>query len=517
MTVCESSPVHRVDISPSTGHRIAVTGTSRVHIYDPATNALVKTLTKFKAATLCARFRATDGKLLAVGMEDGAVSLVEVATKTPLRNFRGGHENAVREVKFASDGKAVVSFSDDRTARRWDVATERELSSHAGHTDYVRAGCVSGLSNDVFISGSYDHTVRVWDARKSGGGAFMTLDHGSPVEDVSLLPNDALLVSAGGHQVKVWDLLSGGRLLTRLAPHNKTVTCLGSANGRTRLVTGSLDGHVKFFDVATFRQVHSIKFPSPILNFGVAPDDGFIACGMTDGLVQFIHRKDLGKEREKERAAFLARPANKYLQYTTFRPKPGDVLVKQEAREKHTHHDRHLRNFEHAKALNSVLLPYVVRKHPEYTYSVLVELKKRGALGTALGGRDEKSLTTLLNFVVKYISDMRFSLILIDVADELLDLYASDLVPGGSPQTAKLFLQLQKRVALEERYVKQLMALQGSLELVVAASRAALKKPALRSEELMVQREWRDGSAAGSVLGKGSITERMTFSKILYT
>ena len=69
----------------------------------------------------------------------------------------------------------------------------------------MRAGCVSGLSNDVFISGSYDHTVKVWDARKGddGSAAFMTLDHGSPVEDVALLPNDALLVSAGGHEVKV--------------------------------------------------------------------------------------------------------------------------------------------------------------------------------------------------------------------------------------------------------------------------------------------------------------------------
>ena len=36
---------------------------------------------EFKASTLCARFRGTDGKLLAVGMEDGAVSVVEVATK----------------------------------------------------------------------------------------------------------------------------------------------------------------------------------------------------------------------------------------------------------------------------------------------------------------------------------------------------------------------------------------------------------------------------------------------------
>ena len=39
------------------------------------------------------------------------------------------------------------------------------IFTDSGLRDYVRAGCVSGLSNDVFISGSYDHTVKVWDAR----------------------------------------------------------------------------------------------------------------------------------------------------------------------------------------------------------------------------------------------------------------------------------------------------------------------------------------------------------------
>jgi U3 small nucleolar RNA-associated protein 15 len=61
--------------------------------------------------------------------------------------------------------------------------------------DYVRAGCVSSLSSDIVVSGSYDHTVRVWDRRKSA--SVMNMDHGSPVEDVLLLPNDALLVTAG--------------------------------------------------------------------------------------------------------------------------------------------------------------------------------------------------------------------------------------------------------------------------------------------------------------------------------
>ena len=41
----------------------------------------------------------------------------------------------MRETRFSSDGKAVVSYSDDRTVRRWDVATEKQLSSHAEHRD----------------------------------------------------------------------------------------------------------------------------------------------------------------------------------------------------------------------------------------------------------------------------------------------------------------------------------------------------------------------------------------------
>jgi hypothetical protein len=41
-------------------------------------------------------------------------------------------------------------------------------------------------------------------------------------------------------------------------------------------------------------------------------------------------------------------------------------------------------------------------------------------LKTALGGRDEKSLTAVLSFVAKHINDGRFARILIDVTDALL-------------------------------------------------------------------------------------------------
>lgn len=62
----------------------------------------------------------------------------------------------------------------------------------------------------------------------------------------------ALAVTAGGTWLCIWDMLSGGRLLRRLTQHQKTVTCVclsalagPQAVAATRMLSGSLDGHVK--------------------------------------------------------------------------------------------------------------------------------------------------------------------------------------------------------------------------------------------------------------------------------
>ena len=60
------------------------------------------------------------------------------------------------------------------------------------------------------------------------------------------------MVSVGGTEVRVWDLLGGGRLLRRLSNHQKTVVAVRlspragpDTEAAPRLLTGSLDGHVK--------------------------------------------------------------------------------------------------------------------------------------------------------------------------------------------------------------------------------------------------------------------------------
>lgn len=50
----------------------------------------------------------------------------------------------------------------------------------------------------VVILGSYDHTVKLFDARLDK--SVMTMDHGQPVESLLLYPSEGLLVSAGTQQ-----------------------------------------------------------------------------------------------------------------------------------------------------------------------------------------------------------------------------------------------------------------------------------------------------------------------------
>lgn len=47
----------------------------------------------------------------------------------------------------------------------------------------------------IFLLGSYDHKMKLFDARMDK--SVLTMDHGQPVERLLLYPSEALLVSAG--------------------------------------------------------------------------------------------------------------------------------------------------------------------------------------------------------------------------------------------------------------------------------------------------------------------------------
>jgi WD40 repeat protein len=74
-----------------------------------------------------------------------------------------GHTNSVTSVAFSSDGLRIVSGSYDNTVRIWDAISGTIQHTLEGHTDWVTSVAFSSDGLRI-VSGSHDNTVRIWDA-----------------------------------------------------------------------------------------------------------------------------------------------------------------------------------------------------------------------------------------------------------------------------------------------------------------------------------------------------------------
>ena len=75
-----------------------------------------------------------------------------------------GHTDEVNSVVFSSDGRSLVSGSDDMTVKFWDMQTGGAIKTFSGHTKLVRSVSIS-VDNATIASGSFDKTVRLWDTQ----------------------------------------------------------------------------------------------------------------------------------------------------------------------------------------------------------------------------------------------------------------------------------------------------------------------------------------------------------------
>ena len=75
-----------------------------------------------------------------------------------------GHTDQVWSVTFSFDGRSLVSGSDDKTVKLWDMQTGGAIRTFSGHTEDVCSVSIS-VDSTTIVSGSYDKTIRLWDAQ----------------------------------------------------------------------------------------------------------------------------------------------------------------------------------------------------------------------------------------------------------------------------------------------------------------------------------------------------------------
>jgi WD40 repeat protein len=154
-------------------------------------------------------------------------------------------------VAFSPDGTKIISGSSDHTIRLWDAVTGVLLRVFSGHTGRIYSVAASP-SGSMIVSGSDDNTIRIWDMATGALLRIFKDDFGKVLSIMCPAENAWVAVGTKYNDIVLsrWDSdMSDGVFLRTLHGHTIDVWCLSiSANGELA-VSGSLDRTVRVWHV----------------------------------------------------------------------------------------------------------------------------------------------------------------------------------------------------------------------------------------------------------------------------
>jgi WD40 repeat protein len=173
-----------------------------------------------------------DGKWAAIGEENGKIRIFEVATGKVAKTFEG-HSGPATGVAFSADATKLVSGSQDKTFRVWNIAEQKELAK---------------------------------------------VETPAPVNAVALVAEGKTIATGGGDNIiRLYAILDAQpaeapKPLFEMSGHGGPITSLAAIGKGEKLLSGSKDGNLKTWDVATGKADKNMAHGAPIESVAARPD-----------------------------------------------------------------------------------------------------------------------------------------------------------------------------------------------------------------------------------------------------
>lgn len=267
--------------SPDSSQLVSGSDDRVVSVWEVESGLVVRKLHGHDDWVSCVSF-SPDGLFIASGSVDHTVWVWSGDTGSPVRRLVG-HTDRVWSVSFSSMNQ-VISGSDDRTIRMWNIA-DGSYTIFEGHHKTVR--CVRFAPQDKYIaSASDDHRVGIWDPNEKGGRPRWLRGHSDCVYSVAFLESGRRLASCSGDKtVRVWDIENETALWVLKGHVDRVWTVTASGNGW--IATGSDDRTIRLWDLNRKGASKTLIGHSHWVNrVFYSPDGKHLASAAQDGTIR---------------------------------------------------------------------------------------------------------------------------------------------------------------------------------------------------------------------------------------
>jgi WD40 repeat protein len=279
------------------GSRVLLGGNQKIFLISIQTGS--EQVFTWKGVSPGAAFPAT---AMAVSLDDqqlvistyGEAILWDIATGEVSKRFKHS-KNYVTDVAFSTDGKWVLTGSEDKNAYLWDVSTGRNVRQFK-HKESVKSVAFSPNGRHV-LTGMFQRGISLWDAEtekelwhlpKISGIALAFSPDGTHVMTASGLRNPAtgdlsptqfeglewpediafsadskqVLTGSSDNKARLWDVATG-RELQRFEGRTNTVKSVAWSRDGKQILTAGYDDKAHLWNTHTGQEVRQFQEQGP--------------------------------------------------------------------------------------------------------------------------------------------------------------------------------------------------------------------------------------------------------------